>query len=144
MQGWTMAVPAGWNDKSMLIASAAEAGKTGVVANLVVTFDRFPTDLPQAPAKRMEAFVARQLGDMREKLARFSEISRVIETSGNPIYADLSVSWSTTQAMIGQWLRFIDDGTGGLVIATGTAGLDDIAAVRPRFEQMLASLERKR
>ncbi|MDQ1077827.1 hypothetical protein QE401_000353 [Pseudoroseomonas cervicalis] len=139
IQGMQMDCPPGWQDRSMLILSAAQPGGSGVTPNMVVTQDRLPPDLPEAPEERMAALLDRQVAQMRGQLANFAEISRRILAGSRRPTAELRVDWSSPQALLTQWVTFVDAGEGRLLVATGTAGRADFAAAEPVFREMLRS-----
>ena len=75
----------------MLILSAPAPGASGVTANMVVTRDTPPDDLPADPRARMEALIDRQVAQMAERLAGFAEVSRRIEPRDIGATAELTV-----------------------------------------------------
>ena len=139
IQGMSIDVPPDWQDKSMLIVSAARPGASGVAPNMVVTRDRAPEDLPADPQARMNALIDAQVARMAEQLAGFAEVSRRVEARGGGALAEVKVDWHNAQAKLTQSVTFVEDGSDGLVIATATAGRGEFAESEPLFRAMLTS-----
>ena len=123
----------------MLILSAAAPGASGVTPNMVVTRDVPPTDLPADPQARMNALIDRQVARMAEQLAGFEEVLRRVEARSDGAIAEVKVDWHNAQAKLTQSLTFVEQGEGGMVIATATAGRGDFADAEPIFRDMLKS-----
>ena len=123
----------------MLILSAAAPGESGVTPNMVVTRDVPPTDLPADPQARMNALIDRQVARMAEQLAGFEEVLRRVEARSDGAIAEVKVDWHNAQAKLTQSLTFVEQGEGGMVIATATAGRGDFADAEPIFRDMLKS-----
>lgn len=139
IQGMTIDCPSGWQDKSMLILSAGQAGASGVTPNIVVTRDQLPPDLPPQPEERMNALLDRQVTQMRDQLAGFAEVSRRLTLDAGHPSAELKVDWNSAQASLTQSVTFVDAGDDGLMIATATAGRGEFADAEPTFREMLQS-----
>lgn len=133
-----MACPPDWQDKSMLILSAAAAGASGVTPNMVVMRDVLPPDLPHEPLACMTALIDRQVAQMVEQLAGFREISRRVE-GPDARMAEVKVNWHNAQAKITQGVTFVRDGADALMIATATAGQSEYEDAEPTFRGMLKS-----
>jgi hypothetical protein len=144
MQGWEIRAPDGWADKSMLIMSAPSAGANGVTANLVVTMDRMPPDLPDQGHPRYDALIDLYYSEMRTKLTRCIMTERMAAPDQAPPFAEACVTWVAPQGPIGQWVRWIEAGNGAMIVATGTAGRDDLTALVPVFRSMVGTLRRLR
>lgn len=144
MQGWEIRAPDGWADKSMLIMSAPGPGANGVTANLVVTMDRMPPDLPPEGHSRYHALIDFYYSEMRAKLTRCIITERLVAPDQAPPFAEASVNWVAPQGPIGQWLRWIEAGNGTMIVATGTTGRDDLTAHVPVFRSRLGTLRRLR
>ncbi|SFO46503.1 DcrB-related protein [Sphingomonas sp. OK281] len=138
VQGMTMACPDGWLDKSMLVLSATRPGASGVSPNFVVTREPMPEDLRALAEDALDAFVERQIAQMRTTLPSPVSVARrqAAEASGLP---ELRVDWTADGIPLTQWIGYnqIDNGT--VMIATGTAGKADFSAVEPVFHAMLRS-----
>ena len=138
VQGMTMACPDGWLDKSMLVLSATRPGASGVSPNFVVTREPMPEDLRALAEDALDAFVERQIAQMRTTLPSPVSVARrqAAEASGLP---ELRVDWTADGIPLTQWIGYnqIDNRT--VMIATGTAGKADFSAVEPVFHAMLRS-----
>ena len=139
IQGMRMNCPEGWQDKSMLILSASDAGASGVRANMVVTRDAMPTDLPADPQARMAALLDRQVAQMSDQLAGFAEVSRRVVVGSGRSTAEVKVDWRSGSSALTQSVTFVDAGEDGLMIATATAGRGEFADAEPEFRRMLQS-----
>lgn len=144
MQGWEIRAPDGWTDKSMLIMSAPGPGANGVTANLVVTRDKMPPDLPPEGHRRYDALIDFYHSEMRTKLTRCIMTDRTAAPDHVPPFAEACVTWVAPQGPIGQWLRWIDAGNDTMIVATGTTGRDDLAALTPVFRSMIGTLRQVR
>ena len=138
VQGMTMACPDGWLDKSMLVLSAAKPGASGVSPNFVVTRELMPEDLRALAEDALAAFVERQIAQMRTTLPGPVSIARrqAADASALP---ELRIDWTADSIPLTQWIGYNQASDGTVVIATGTAGRTDFAAVEPVFHAMLRS-----
>ncbi|MDE2596467.1 MAG: DcrB-related protein [Sphingomonadales bacterium] len=133
-----MVCPPGWIDRSMTIMSAPGADQSGVAANMVVTRDRMPGDLPHSHPQRMHALLDRQVLEMRRNMAEFRELWRKVDAE-HPV-AEIMVQWRTPQAPVAQWITFADLGRDDMMIATATAGRDTFGDHEATFHRMMKSL----
>ena len=140
MQGWEIRTPNGWIDKSMLIMSAPGPGAHGVTANLVVTQDSMPAGLPAAGQQRYDALIDLHYNQMRDQLTRCKALERIASPDQNPPFGEISVEWVAPQGPLGQWVRWIEAGDNRMLVATGTAGRDDLEAHVPIFRKMIKTL----
>ncbi|KQO09373.1 DcrB-related protein [Sphingomonas sp. Leaf242] len=138
VQGVTITCPDGWLDKSMLVLSAAKPGPSGVSPNFVVTHEPMPDDLRFAAEDALNAFVERQIEQMRTTLPGPVSIARrqAADASGLP---ELRVDWTADRIPLTQWIGYNQTDDGTVTIATGTAGKADFSAVEPVFHAMLRS-----
>ncbi len=141
VQNMTMTCPPGWRDTSMLILRAEAAGASGIAANLVVTRDVLPPDLPTAPAERMTALIDRQVAEMKPRLAGFAEVSRQVSGTVPPLVGEIRIDWTSGQSDLRQGLTLVDNGDGNLLIATATAARGEYPAHEPQFAAMLQTFK---
>lgn len=137
VQGMTIDCPEGWQDKSMLVLSAA-TGTPGVSASFVVTRETDLGDLPPDPRIRLEVFADRQAEQLRDTLpAPVTVERRHAEAAGSS--PEIRLEWISDGIAIRQWITYANAPDGSVMIATGTAARGDYDAAEPQFREMLRS-----
>ena len=139
VQGMSLACPQGWQDKSMLVLSAERFGPTGVSPSLVVTRETWPDNLPSETTAGLEAFVDRQVEQMRSALPKFLEVSRRRAGHGSA-FAELKIDWVSEGIPITQWIVYSRIAEATLAIVTATAGQRDFTDAAPAFRSILQGL----
>jgi hypothetical protein len=124
----------------MVILAAPVPGAHGVTANLVVARDRMPPGLPEERHARMHALIDLHYYEMRAKLTQCLALDRLVAPENSPPFAEIAVNWIAPQGPIGQWVCWIEPGDGSMIVATGTAGRDDLEALVPVFRSMVGTL----
>lgn len=123
----------------MLIYSAPGPAASGVTANMVVTKDKMPPNLPATLPDRMHALLNHQAGEMRDRLARFEEDWRNVDQT-LPL-AEIKVQWAAPQGPVAQWVTFLEQEDGALLVATATCGRGEFDDHEPIFRRMLESMK---
>lgn len=131
--GWSAAMPAGWEDRST-ITLVGETDGDGFVANIVVTRQRV------LPAASIEEFAAQQAELMRREIKTIEVLDQRATTINNlPSYQRLQ-RFTAGELTIQQVQTFILSGD-TIYAITGTASLASFDRSIPAFREFVETFE---
>lgn len=131
--GWTAALPAGWEDRSMITLVGATDG-SGFAANIVVTRQQV------APAASIEEFAELQAEMMRREIESVEVLDeRAIKINNSPSYQRLQ-RFTADGLPIQQVQTFIL--SDNIIYAiTGTASLEAFDRTIPAFKKFVETFK---
>lgn len=133
--GWTSALPAGWEDRSMITLVNAEDAESNFATNIVVTKQRTATSV--------EEFAALQAALMRQELESGGSIlqildERAIEIGGVPSYQRLQ-RFEAGGGQIIQQVQTFFRAQDEIYVVTGTATIEMFDRAIPAFKEFVES-----
>ncbi len=135
--GWTAAMPNGWEDRSMITIVKGADAEEGFATNIVVT--------KQRAEMSVEEFAVQQAQMMRQELAASGGVlqildERAIEIGGVPSYQRLQ-RFDTGGGQIIQQVQTFFLAQKTIYVVTGTATLDMFDRAIPAFKEFVESFK---
>lgn len=133
--GWTAAMPDGWEDRSMITLIAASEAESGFASNIVVTRQRVEAQSDVEEFARAQAeMMRRELGAAGGALQILDE--RAIEIGGVRSYQRLQ-RFDAGGGQIVQQVQTFFSGAGEILVVTGTATVEAFDRAIPAFKQFV-------
>lgn len=135
--GWTSALPAGWEDRSMITLVNAEDAETSFATNIVVTRQRTESSVEEF-AVLQSALMRQELESNGTALQILDE--RAVEVGGVSSYQRLQ-RFDAGNGQIIQQVQTFFQGQNEIFVVTGTATLEMFDRSIPAFKQFVESFE---
>jgi hypothetical protein len=127
-------VPRDWKDRSVVAFAAPMKVGQGKSANLVMTRDELRS------AENLQAYIDRQVVELKSRLENFRMHERVERTLGGLPATELRFGWHGQGGALEQRLVFVGDQRRGVLTFTATMPKTEAGRLNPLFDRILASV----